>query len=199
LLGTLLATQASAVPIQLTGGTVQTDYGLSFVRAGVALEAPGLTFFTNPNVTIFSFRPRSLDYWPAGEQTGPVVDFSAQVLLPVSDPDGGFATLIYGGHSYWTLGGEISLVTPLVLVDRLAPLPFTLSGSVTAWSGSPTDAPFGLELAGVGTMTAEGCCEFMTVSYVIGPTGSAVPEPTTWLLLGSGLLGFAARRRRPEA
>jgi len=203
MLWALPVSPASAVPVQVVSGGIGTDWMVDLQFASYELAGPGFTLASlgYKTVTNFSFYS-SVANWPGAALPGSVIDFSARVMIPISPP-GVDLELVYGGESYVSQGGEILITTPQVVAGNPITLPFTYSGWIAAWS--PTTSTFYLEFAGGGTMRAEyhgACCgppegpQFLTdlsISYVIEPT--AVPDPTTWMLLGSGLLGFAARRR----
>lgn len=70
---------------------------------------------------------------------------------------------------------------------------FVISGANLASITADNAVSIALDLStGVNILTANSFVE-ATLEY---ESGSAVPEPSTWLLLGSGLLGLAYSRRR---
>ena len=107
------------------------------------------------------------------------------------------ATVLYGGESYFATG-DILVSTPTFVVGPLVTLPFSLSGQIDATNFMGTD--FDFEIFGAGTVTA-GYSQYASglpdpsffwittgIRYTIEPP--PIPEPTSWMLLGSGLLGL---------
>jgi hypothetical protein len=110
--------------------------------------------------------------------------------------------VLYGGQSYFATG-DILVGTPTAEIGPLITLPFTLDGQIHATDFMGSDLDF--EILGAGTVTARYFqyptglpdSSFYWVASSIRYTIEAppIPEPTSWLLFGSGFLGYAARRR----
>lgn len=138
---------------------------------------------------------------------GPLRDFSlGQGFATINGVQHGTDTGPPGqGHLFLT--GTLTFETPDVVIPPggADPLnltaPFLFSGRVVGANESPVMAPlFELDLSGVGVARMSldldnGVYQFQGVEYVFAAS-EPIPEPAALILVGSGLAGLVARRRR---
>jgi hypothetical protein len=201
-----------AEPITLTGGTVQVAVGISSAR--INLTGDG-----------FSVRTGTEQFF-ADINQGPFPEGTSISLGGVWSPTdlrGGEATFngVHYPELYFGIGQSGgTFVTPFVTLTGegayTVTAPFTFTGFITAFATPNADtAVFTASLVGSGTARAaffglppeNGSpalhspidlpgADFQ-LEYIFSP--SPIPEPGTWMLLGTGVLGLAAARYRARS
>jgi hypothetical protein len=169
---------ASAVPFDVFALTHSADiHEITHVVQGGPL-ATGLFFDTGDTFTA-SADPD--DVWRAGTDAGGVRESNADGLTGLPP---------HGGSDFGLVSGDGFSAHYGTLVGRLGTQYFVIG---TSFSSAPLvlSGPTQLELFYWDTFTPDN-----TGSVRVDIQPSAVPEPATLLLLGSGLSSLALRRRR---
>lgn len=187
-LGLCVAGSASALTIDVTGVAGSGTSVLTFSGTSSAGSLPGSAqvdgFFVVANGQQFT----NLNSWFGGFSGG----FGTNVTLGL----GSGATVTGSSSGIHALDGFRLTTNPSLVwfADGAFPGNETLTFSGSA--SSPFEITSITGISGLGdetTVTATNALGDLTVNF------SAVPEPSTVLLLGGGLLGLAARGRRSNA
>ena len=202
--GLVLAALAIALPAQAET-IVITSGALEWIRpsatASVSLAGESFVFTGRTGQGVFTPRDSC-----GGCPTGSTVDLTATwVGLDL------MGTASYNGITYTQVGAVMSdtavggrwtgtLLIPNSFAGGALTAPFQFTGTFR----NPTAIPL-LELVGTGQATANlvpslvapGGFNLESIRYEFD-SAAPVPEPTSMLLIGTGLAGLAARRRRPR-
>ena len=198
-----LAAPVRADPVTITGGLVETNVGISAAR----FEMEGAEFFWSSGGSFSS---------PLAVLCSPCAPGTQAPLGGVFNQSNFGGRLITGGVTYDDLFffGSGTFTTDAVVLAGPAPFtvqtPFRFTGLLRAFDDPNALNPlFTFDLAGVGTATAsfgltpgsDGTLFDLrgeSLTYRFEPAGSEapVPEPTSMVLLGTGVAGIVVRRWR---
>lgn len=123
------------------------------------------------------------------------VDLTTKTLFADVSGANGLASSNIAFFNYTSLSGSTTM--PTLLAGQSATINTTLSGLTLTAAGKQALVT-GLGLRGIGLTTLNNLTDFGTLESSITVTGvAAVPEPSTYALMGLGLAGaaFIARRR----
>ena len=198
-----ISTRADSFSVNGTAVSSSIEQAIEFSGAlsGVAITAEG------PSI-VGLFNP------------GSVVQLSLPIGI-IFEPDAGFVSLTFGGKTTdIALGGLVfsgTFVVPTASPGDMVniTLPVSMIGNVIAFEdltlgqGFQTQGPqiFDLRLRGSGTMMIAGevlengpFVKLDSASISFGGSATTVPEPSSMVLLGSGIMGIiGARRQRIKA
>jgi hypothetical protein len=212
----LFTAQARADTVVITGGGVVIQRGpsvfnptASFDLQGGGLSAEGTfpPFILTAAVVCSGMESQGCAQVPLGgvvESNSFTADFNGMTLVGGFGPGSSHLTLVFAG-------GAVAIPPELLGASRLRiTAPFTMTGFLSPPLSSPLMT---LDLSGQGVLQVElfsgpdfSDFRFETITYTFLPTGAplpqtqveAIPEPTTLVLLSTGLAGVvgAARRKR---
>jgi hypothetical protein len=174
---------------------------ITYVFAGTGSGTFGAQAFTAAPFTIRVASDMSTVPTPVGSDVLTVLNLSAEIDIAGVTTNAAFANLVRVFVNQTTNGVGVSRNAGSDLFDVVAGAGSGLSTyTLTAPFGPITGTPFALhQFAGIvvggQTLTFTGASGSATFEAVV----AAVPEPSTWMLLGTGLAAVGAlrwRRRR---
>lgn len=222
LLLTAFPLAARADTIILTGGWLQSN---SFDNSRITFDMTGTDGSRFTGLWEFAVSNVGCSSCSAGAVLSPNLSFSSVPQYEITDARGSATVggVMYPTPDFtWNFvefGGAVAITGPSVTVPATPALqndtlhltlqtPFTLEGTLAGYDNSVYVAPrqvFSTTLRGQGTASiellglerpnGETSWSFLRTTYAFAPA-EPVPEPGTLLLIGSGLVGLVAWRRR---
>jgi PEP-CTERM motif len=179
----LFANTAGATTLEITSGSItHLFFGIAVVSAAIGGPGFSATMFDDDHISFFSQPSGGISFSHIPGNT--IFDMNALVTVG-SDTCGGFVqTDFYFCGSLSTFAPDIPL-SERVLGASSPPLPFTATGHFNVGPG--------YDVVGQGTVIATYNSSVLSPDFHFT---FAVPEPSTLVLLVSGLALIAWRRRQ---
>jgi hypothetical protein len=192
-----IAASAAADPIRVTNGSFQLNRQND---ASLRLSGDGFDAVASIGGETPGYAPASGCYFSPSACGGAfTLSISDSVAPYPADPSVG-GTIQAGADLYTITGFSYSIaagpvVPPPPATDATLTAPFTFTGTLL---GDLNGGSRSFALSGSGTVTASYLADngWIGTTYAFAAAPSPTPEPASMLLIGTGLAGLFAQRRR---